>query len=81
MRLSTADCVTRDAAGRMVTSTVTDGVVTSAAIDSPIQNLAIYEQLILEGNLGTADASLALPGDVLDIAAVGLAPLPPRMAR
>ncbi|HEY9199812.1 MAG TPA: hypothetical protein VIR60_10635 [Gammaproteobacteria bacterium] len=72
VRLSTADCVTRDAAGRMVTSTVTDGLVTSAAIDSPIQNLAIYQQLMLNGYLGTAEAPFALPGDVLDIAAVGI---------
>ncbi len=72
VRLSTADCVTRDAAGRMVTSTVTDGVVTSAAIDSPLQNLAIYKQLMLTGYLGEASAPITLPASVLDIAAVGI---------
>jgi len=72
IRLSTADCVTRDAAGRMVTSTVTDGVVASAAIDSPLMNLAIYRQLMLTGYLGAESAPLALPADALDIAAVGI---------
>ncbi len=72
IRLSTADCVTLDPAGRMVTSTVTDGVVTSAAIDSPLQNLAIYKQLMLTGYLGAATAPLELPADVLNTAARGL---------
>jgi hypothetical protein len=72
VRLSTADCVTRDAAGRMVTSTVTDGVPTSAAIDSPLQNLAIYKQLMLNGYLGAESAPIELPADELDIAAVGI---------
>lgn len=72
VRLSTADCITRDAAGRMVTTTMVDGSPDSAAIDSPIQNLAIYKQLMLNGYLGTAESPLALPGNVLDIAAVGL---------
>lgn len=72
IRLSTADCVTRDAAGRMVTSTVVDGVVTSAEIDSPMMNLAIYKQLMLKGYLGEETDPIALPGDVLDIAAVGI---------
>lgn len=72
VRLSTADCVSRDAAGRMVTSTVTDGVVASAAIDSPLQNLAIYKQLMLTGYLGEATAPIPLPANRLDIAAVGI---------
>jgi hypothetical protein len=52
VNLATADCTTLDPAGRLVTSTVTDGVVSSAAIDSPLQNLAIYRQLMLTGTLG-----------------------------
>ncbi len=67
--LAIADCVTLDSTGRLVTSTVTDGVVTSAAIDSPLQNLAIYKQLMLTGYLGTELAPLALPASPLDIAA------------
>lgn len=51
VNLATADCTTLDPAGRLVTSTVTDGVVSSAAIDSPLQNLAIYRRLMLAGTL------------------------------
>ena len=73
VRLATADCITLDAAGRLVTSTVTtEGVVTSAAIDSPLQNLAIYRQLMLTGYLGTATAPLTLPAGPLNTAARGL---------
>ena len=50
-----------DPAGRLVTSTVTDGIVSSAEIDSPLQNLAIYKQLMLTGYLGAAAAPLVLP--------------------
>jgi hypothetical protein len=77
VRLSTADCVMRDAAGRLVTSTVVvaaDGSISSssAAIDSPLQNLAIYKQLMLTGYLGAESAPLTLPADPLDIAAVAI---------
>lgn len=72
VRLATADCVTLDPAGRMVTSTVTSDVVTSAAIDSPLQNLALYYQLMLTGYLGSATAPLPLPASPLDTAARGL---------
>jgi hypothetical protein len=71
VNLSTADCTTLDPAGRPVTSTVTDGVVTSAAIDSPLQNLAIYRQLMLTGYLGAASAPITFP-NTLDAAARGL---------
>ena len=71
VNLSTADCTTLDPAGRLVTSTVTDGVVTSAAIDSPLQNLAIYRQLMLTGYLGAASAPITFPNP-LDAAARGL---------
>ena len=73
VNLATADCVTLDPAGRLVTSTVTDGVVTSGAIDSPLQNLAIYRQLILKGYLGVESAPLWLPDtNYLNTAARGL---------
>jgi hypothetical protein len=72
VNLATADCVSSDPAGRLVTSTVVDGVVSSAAIDSPLQNLAIYRQLMLTGYLGTATAPLALPAGPLITAARGL---------
>ena len=72
IRLSTADCVTLDPAGRLVTSTVSNGLVSTAAIDSPLQNLAIYKQLMLSGYLGAQSAPLVLPADVLSIAARGL---------
>ena len=71
VNLSTADCVTLDAAGRLVTTTVTGDVVSSAAIDSPLQNLAIYRQLMLTGYLGAATSPIALPASPLDTAARG----------
>ncbi|MGY6276823.1 hypothetical protein [Methylomonas sp. MgM2] len=73
VNLSTAGCVTLDPAGRLVTSTNTDGVITSGAIDSPLQNLAIYRQLMLTGDLGISltDPNNVL-GNVLDTAARGV---------
>jgi len=56
VNLATAACVSRDPSGRLVTSSLetVDGVpiVVSGAIDSPLQSLAIYKQLMLTGNLG-----------------------------
>jgi hypothetical protein len=73
VNLATADCVTLDPAGRLVTSTVTDNVVTSGAIDSPLQNLAIYRQLITTGYLGAQATPLELPdSNFLNTAARGL---------
>jgi hypothetical protein len=104
VNLATADCVTLDPAGRMVTSrveTVEDDlpdlcddditvcttdqdcidaglqvcsgeyvdVVTSGAIDSPLQNLAITRQLLLTGTIG---APLPQDAGVLDTAARGI---------
>lgn len=66
VNLATADCVTLDPAGRLVTSRANDDdTVTSSAIDSPLQNLAIYRQLMMEGYLGNADSPIDLPADVL----------------
>lgn len=72
VNLSTADCVTLDPAGRLVASRVSGDVVTSAEVDSPLQNLAIYYQLMLNGYLGAATAPLALPSSPLDTAARGV---------
>ena len=72
VNLATADCVSLDPAGRLVTSTVTDGIVSSAEIDSPLQNLAIYRQLLLTGYLGAAATPIVLPAGPLDTAARGL---------
>lgn len=69
VNLSTAGCVTLDPAGRLVTSVNTDGVVSSAAIDSPLQNLAIYRQLMLTGSIGV---NLPEPSNILDTAARSL---------
>lgn len=61
--LATADCKSLDPAGRLVTSTVAeDGALMSGAIDSPIENLAMYRQFILTGYLGSATSPMALPG-------------------
>jgi hypothetical protein len=79
VNLATADCVGLDPAGRLVASTVTvtpaseEGeedivTVTNGTIDSPLQNLAIYRQLMLTGSLG-----VPLPDgiDIMDTAARG----------
>jgi len=70
--LATSDCaISLDPAGRMVTGTIPDpsvpNVYTTSAIDSPLQNLAIYRQLILTGSIG-----ITLPADALVTAARGL---------
>jgi len=76
--LATASCKSLDPSGRLVLSTVhDDGTVTSGAIDSPTQNLAIYRQLMLDGYLGTVASPIGLPGgngqqNVLDTAARSL---------
>jgi len=56
----------------LVASRVSDGLVTSAEVDSPLQNLAVYYQLMLTGYLGSANAPLALPSGPLDTAARGI---------
>ena len=81
VNLSTADCISLDPAGRLVTSIVVPSTedpsvppaVLSGAIDSPLQNLAIYWQLMQTGYLGAAAAPIALPDDnFLNTAARGL---------
>jgi hypothetical protein len=69
-KLATAQCLSLDPAGRLVTTSLVDGEVLSAAIDSPLENLAIYRQLMLTGDLG---AFVELPDpNVLNTAARGL---------
>lgn len=61
--LATCDCKSLDPSGRLVTSTVDEaGTVTSGAIDSPVENLAMYRQFMLTGYLGTATSQIELPG-------------------
>ncbi|MBE0577781.1 MAG: hypothetical protein IH613_18025, partial [Desulfuromonadales bacterium] len=70
VNMATADCLSLDPAGRIVTSRVADDLtVTSSAIDSPLQNLAIYRQLLLTGSIGT---ELPTNADVYDTMARAL---------
>jgi len=77
VNLATADCVTLDPAGRLVTSTVVynsttgeiDLVSTSGTIDSPLQSLSIYKELMLNGDQGLLKDLLPEDARVLDIAA------------
>ena len=68
--LATADCRTLDPAGRLVATRAGDDLsVLVSTVDSPLQNLAIYRQLILTGTLG---APLPEGAGALDTAARGL---------
>jgi hypothetical protein len=85
VNLATADCITLDPAGRLVYTSQdindsdddgeTDDYV-SSAVDSPLQNLAIYKEMILYGQLGgTLPIDLPTPFTgygFLDTAAKGL---------
>lgn len=82
--LSTADCIQLDPAGRLLYQTLdindSDGdTITNEylakTVDSPLQNLAVYKELILRGQLG--DPAIALPQPwasygILDQGAKGL---------
>ena len=74
VNMSTADCVSLDPAGRLVASHVDDTINDNLAktIDSPLQNLAIYRQLVLTGFLGDPSNPIPLPADPMDTAARGL---------
>jgi len=78
VKLATADEIGLDAAGRLVACV--DGGVdefgddlpdTSSAVDSPIQNLAIYKQLMTYGYLGD-QGQIVLPASVMETAARGI---------
>jgi hypothetical protein len=59
LKLATADCRALDPAGRLVAKTDLDeNTVDASTIDSPLQNLAMYRQLVINGALGTP-----FPGD------------------
>jgi hypothetical protein len=70
IKLATADSTSLDPAGRMVASNcgVDEETVTST-IDSPLQNLAAYRQLMLTGTIGV---DLPEDADNFDTAARGL---------
>lgn len=69
VNLGTAGCLSLDPAGRPVASNLVDEVVVSSTIDSPLQNLAMYRELMLKGSLGD---SVTLPDDWLITAARAL---------
>jgi hypothetical protein len=72
-KLATAQCTSLDPAGRLVNTSEIDGLVLSAAIDSPLENLAIYWQLMRTGYLGGEAMPIDLPDpNVLNTAARGL---------
>jgi hypothetical protein len=58
IKLATADCRALDPAGRLVAKTDVGDIVDASTIDSPLQNLAMYRQLVINGTLGTP-----FPGD------------------
>lgn len=69
-KLAIADVTSLDPAGRMVASTCPTADATSTStIDSPLQSLAVYRQLMLTGTIGTP---LPQDADVLDTAARAL---------
>jgi hypothetical protein len=78
VKLATADEIGLDAAGRLVACVDggfddegTELPDASSAVDSPIQNLAIYKRLMTVGYLGD-EGQIELPADVLDTAARGI---------
>ncbi|MCQ8119925.1 hypothetical protein, partial [Methylomonas rosea] len=84
VNLSTAKCLTLDPAGRVVYSNEdtadADGdgdtsELVSSAVDSPLQNLAIYRELVMKGALGSPAIALPKPFSgysMLDTAAKSL---------
>jgi hypothetical protein len=70
VKLATADSTSLDPSGRMVASNCGDDEDTiTSTIDSPLQNLAVYRQLMMTGSIGV---DLPEDADVLDTAARGL---------
>jgi len=71
-KLATAQCTSLDPAGRLVNTSEIDDVVLSATIDSPLESLAIYWQLMRTGSLGSETMPIELPDpNVLNTAARG----------
>lgn len=50
LSLNTAGCISLDPAGRLVYSSVVNGVTETRTIDSSLQNLAIYRELMTKGD-------------------------------
>lgn len=72
-KLATAQCTSLDPAGRLVNISKIGDEILSATIDSPLENLAIYRQLMLTGYLGATEDAIVLPDEnVLNMAARGL---------
>jgi len=67
VKVATADEVGLDPAGRLVTCTDDGDIDSVSAIDSPLQSLAIYKELMLKGTLG-----VELPDDAMMTAARAL---------
>lgn len=67
LSLNTAGCISLDPAGRLVYSSVINDAVETHTIDSPLQNLAIYRELV-KGNA----SQIPLKGNWLDTAARAL---------
>jgi hypothetical protein len=69
VNLAIADCKTLDPAGRMVYSRWVGGDLVTGTIDSPLQNLSVYKQLMLSGDIGV---TLPQGAGVLETAARGM---------
>jgi len=52
INLAIADCTTLDPAGRLVHSRFVGDELVTGTIDSPLQNLAVYKELMLNGTIG-----------------------------
>jgi hypothetical protein len=68
VNLAIADCTSLDAAGRMVHSRFVGDELVTSTIDSPLQNLAVYKYLMLDGEIGVP---LPQGAGVLETAARG----------
>ncbi len=66
LNLATAGCIDLDPAGRLVYSSLTDEGTVSATTDSPLQQLAIYRQLM---KFGALSEGIELPDEPLHMAA------------
>ena len=74
IKLATADSTSLDPSGRMVASNCLEvegeiEITSTSTIDSPLQNLAVYRQLMMTGTIGV---DLPQDADVLNTAARGL---------
>jgi len=68
VNLAIADCTSLDPAGRMVYSRYVGDELMTGTIDSPLQNLAVYKQLMRSGDIGV---DLPQGATALDTAARG----------